>query len=84
MVFNCLDVHHRLKSVDEAMSNEVPFHDLLKEVTEVRQHLAEQVPRLLALKVKDNSAGPADGDASNDALSSFREKLLQKANTIQN
>ena len=74
-VVDLLDVHHRLKSVDEAMSNEVPLDDLLKEVTEVRQHLAEQVPRLLALKVKDNSAGPADGDASNDALSSFRENF---------
>jgi very-short-patch-repair endonuclease len=74
-IVDLLDVHNRLLSIDEAMAQEVPLDEVLEQVSEARSRLAEQVPKLIARKVKDNSAGPADADDSNDALSRFRENF---------
>lgn len=74
-VVDLLDVHNRLRVVNNAIAREVPLDEVLQQVAEARSRLAEQIPRLIALKVKDNSAGPADVDDSNDALSRFRENF---------
>jgi very-short-patch-repair endonuclease len=74
-IVDLLDVHNRLIAVNDAIAQEVPLDEVLQQVAEARSRLAEQVPRLIALKVKDNSAGPVDADDSNDALSRFRENF---------
>ena len=72
-VVDLFDAHGQVKEVNEAIARETPLDDICGQVVETRSRLVEQVPRLLALKVKDNISGIANNDDSNDALSRFRE-----------
>jgi len=74
-VIDLLDVHNQIRAVNKAMTQEIPLDEVLQQVAEARVNLAQQVPRLIALKVKANSAGPEENDASNDALSRFRQNF---------
>jgi len=84
LVVDLLDTYAETQALNEIIAKKTPLDEVLMQAADARTKLSEQVPRLLAAKVKENASGGDATDASDDALARFRENLkkLTKSNLL--